>query len=204
MDVLTTVRMSEAKLRDRVAEITGIQADLESPSMENADVRARRLQSYVQSDLLPARQFALEALGKLGPSATATIRGMLDDTAFALHADELIKAYVTAGRETVREDLNIRLRNELEFWRAKGPALPKGWWNQIETPGLDLLRSRYLRTFQLVLALQRVHYSEAATTARELSVFWKSLPQLNDPSGINQMANECDKLIDQLSVSHFR
>ena len=75
MDVLTTVRMSEAKLRDRVAEITGIQADLESPSMENADVRARRLQSYVQSDLLPARQFALEALGKLGFPRSCSLRG---------------------------------------------------------------------------------------------------------------------------------
>jgi len=27
---------------------------------------------------------------------------------------------------------------------------------------------------------------------------WKSLPQLNDPSGLNQTANEADKLVKHL------
>jgi hypothetical protein len=57
---------------------------------------------------------------------------------------------------------------------------------------------------KVVLALQRVRYPKAASIARELSAFWKSLPQLNDQSGLYQMAMECDKLIEQLSGNNFR
>lgn len=31
--------------------------------------------------------------------------------------------------------------------------------------------------------------------------FSRSLPQLNDPSGLNQIAEECDKLIGQLQAN---
>ena len=34
----------------------------------------------------------------------------------------------------------------------------------------------------------------------ELRDFWLSLPQLNDPSGLNQMAKECDHLVKHLST----
>ncbi len=30
--------------------------------------------------------------------------------------------------------------------------------------------------------------------------FWRSVPQLDDPSGLSQMAVECDKLITQLQT----
>jgi hypothetical protein len=48
---------------------------------------------------------------------------------------------------------------------------------------------------ELVLALEHVRYRPASITAARLGNFWRSLPQLNDPSGLNEMANECDKLV---------
>ena len=56
--------------------------------------RAERLKSHVRSDVFPAQQFALEELGKSGPSAVRAICEMLDDPAFADEASELAKALV--------------------------------------------------------------------------------------------------------------
>ena len=160
-------------------------------------VRAERLKPYVHSDIFPARLFALEELGKSGPEAVPTIIAMLDDPSFGAEADGLIKTLVEAGGETVGEELNGRLRRELAFWKTAGPNLTPGWWNQDLNSGTPL-RGRYSQTYELIVALESTHYSPARKTAIELRDLWRSLPQLNDSSGLNQMAEECDKLISQL------
>lgn len=195
--VLTALGKSVSKLRERVAEIIRIQRDVEDAlTVQDGDARAIRLKRHVHSDAVPAKQVALSELGRCGASALPIIRGMLDDAAFANETAEIVKAYVAAGGEMLGADLDARLRTELNFWRATGSGLVLGWWNQTPIPGA--LRSRYSLTLQLVLALQQIRYPQALLTARELRDFWRSLPQLNDPSGLNQMAEECDKLITHL------
>jgi hypothetical protein len=81
--------------------------------------------------------------------------------------------------------------------RSTGPSLSQGWWNENPTPHAPL-RERYGQTYQLILGLQQIHYPEALNTAMQLRDFWRSLPQLNDPNGLNQIAEACDKLIAQL------
>jgi hypothetical protein len=188
---------SEHKVRDRVIEIDEAQRELTvSVAESEGTVRAERLKPYVHSDILPARLFALEELGKFGPEAVPTILAMLDDPSFGAEADGLIKALVRAGGETVGEELNSRLRRELAFWKTAGPNLTQGWWNQDLNRGTPL-RGRYSQTYELIIALESTHYSPARKTAIELRDLWRSLPQLNDPSGLNQIAEECDKLISQ-------
>ncbi len=58
-----------------------------------------------------------------------------------------------------------------------------------------------MQTFQLILGLERTHYTPALITAKQLANLWRFLPQLNDPSGLNQMAEECDKLVDVLRAN---
>jgi hypothetical protein len=202
--VLMPLDVSESKMRDRVAEIVRIHRDLEeSAKTEDAPARAAHLKSYVHSDIWPVKQFALNELGRIGPLAAATIRGMLDDDAFAEEAAELVKSYVTAGGDSVAENLNRRLGEQVKFWRAKGPSLPEGWWNHLETSAHEGPRSRYMETLELVLALERTNYSPALPTAKELSDFWKSLPALDDQSGLNQMSQECDRLIEHLEKQSY-
>jgi hypothetical protein len=62
-------------------------------------------------------------------------------------------------------------------------------------------RKRYRRTLGLVLALEALHYRPALATAEQLGSFWRSLPQLNDANGLNQMATECDKLVATLQLN---
>jgi hypothetical protein len=95
--------------------------------------------------------------------------------------------------------LDARLRSALNFWRVAGPALVPGWWNQ--TPIPDALRSRYSLTVELIVALQQLGYTQALSTATDLRDFWRSLPQMNDPAGLNRMVEECDKLIADLRAN---
>lgn len=189
---------SEQKVRDRVTEIDEAQKELTMSVAESEGAaRAERLKPYVHSDIFPARLFALEELGKSGPEAVPTIIAMLDDPSFGAEADGLIKALVKAGGETVGEELTARLRRELAFWKTAGPNLTPGWWNQDLNSGTPL-RGRYSQTYELIVALESTHYSPARKTAIELRDLWRSLPQLNDSSGLDQMSEECDKLISQL------
>ena len=196
--ILETMDTSLQKMKDHVKEINRIQQGLLMVvSIGNSGARAEGLKPYVRSEVYESRQLALYELGKCGPSAVSTIRGMLDDPAFADEAAELIKAFVEAGGEAVGEELNSRLQKDLAFWQATAPSLSQGWWNQDAMPHAPL-REKYNQTFQLILGLGRTHYLPASVTAKQLGDLWRSFPQLNDPSGLNQMAEACDKLVNHL------
>jgi len=193
--VLFALPVSEEKLRNRVAEIVSIQGNMTTArAAKSGEERAERLKPYVRSDVFPAQLLALEELGKSGPSAVRPICGMLDDPAFAEEASELVKALVRAGGEAVGEELNKRLRQDLAFWKSTGLSLSQGWWNEDPRPHAPL-RERYGKTYELLVGLEQIHYSPALNTVVQLRDFLISLPQLNDPSGLNQIVEECDKLI---------
>lgn len=188
-------------LRNRVSEILDIQRDMAmATSSLDGHQRAEALKPYARSEIFTVQQFALEQLGKSGPSAVPTIRVMLDDPMFADEAIQSIEALVKAGGKGVGEDLNSRLFQELAFWRSAASSLPQGWWNQdpsIHAP----LREEYGKTLQLVVGIGQIHYVQALASVSQLRDFWRSLPQLNDPTGLNQMVEECDKSIRQLRTN---
>jgi hypothetical protein len=186
------------KMKDRVREVCRIQLELAKVNLtEDGGARAEGLKVYVRSDVREAQRLALSELGKCGPKALTTIREMLADPAFADESADLVKAFADAGGESVGEELNVRLQEQLRFWQATAPTLPVGWWNQDATPHAPL-REKYAQTWELVLALERVHYRPALVTAEQLGVFWRSLPQLNED---NQMVTECDKLVNELRTN---
>jgi hypothetical protein len=189
---------SLAKVHARVMEVIQTQEALtQIIRVKDMSVRAERLKPYVHSNTFSAKEFALEQLGKCGPSALGTIRTMLDDPEYALEADDLIKAYSEAGGESAGEELSNRLQKELTYWQATVPKLHEGWWNQDAKPDAPL-RLRYGQTIQLIRGLQHTHYTPALTTAINLRDLWRSLPQLNDPNGLDGLARECDSLINHL------
>jgi hypothetical protein len=198
MPRLCELPLSETQARNRVAEVRETQNQITSAiSVQRGEDRAMRLKPYVSSDILPARQSAISELGRIGPSALSVISSMLDEPAFADESSGLIGALVEAGGETAGTELNRRSLRELAFWKSTGPSLRHGWFDadkSIHAP----LRERYEQTYQLIVALERTHHSPALYTATALRDLWRSLPQLNDPSGLNQMAEECDKLIRSL------
>ena len=65
------------------------------------------------------------------------------------------------------------------------------------------MECHFLMTSALCLQLKRtkvILLTYVLVLMAELRDFWLSLPQLNDPSGLNQMAKECDHLVKHLST----
>lgn len=190
--------MGEGEVRQRVAQVVQVEQELMDVIRINGGAeRAVALRQYLRSDILPARQFAEEELGKCGHEGVAVIRSILDDEAFSAESDAVVKALVRAGGTDEGNDLTARLDHDLEFWRTVGPSLHQGWWNDDPTPQSPL-RNRYAQTLELVRGLDEVRFPGALSTAVALRNFWRSLPQLDDPTGLNQMSQESDKLIHDL------
>jgi hypothetical protein len=188
--------MPEGKVRERVAQVVQVEQQLTDViRIKDGAERAVALKPYVRSDILPARQFAEEELG--GPEGVPVIRSILDDEAFAAESDAVVKALVRAGGAAEGSDLTARLGRDLEFGRTVGPQLHQGWWNDNPTPESPL-RNRYGQTLELIRGLDGIQFPGALRTAAALRDFWRSLPQLDGPTGLNQMSEECDKLIHDL------
>lgn len=189
---------SEEWLKQDVERVLRVQNEMTAILAEkDGRARALRLKPYVESKIFPARLLAVEELGKSGPAAVGTIEELLDDPAYSERASELVDAMVNAGGKEVGGELNRRLERDLAFWVRTGPSLSPGWWNDDPTPSSPL-RNRYSQTYRLVYGLEQTGYPGALNTAIKLRDFWRSLPQLDDQSGLSQMVVECDKLITQL------
>jgi hypothetical protein len=124
---------------------------------------------------------------------------MLDDPEYAKVRAAVTHAYVQAGGAGLAEELSARLKTKLAFWKAIGPTLAQGWWNQDASPDAPL-RERYSETLEVLRGLQTSRPVSALNAAIEFRDFWRSLPQLNDPNGLHQMADECDKLVEQIQT----
>jgi hypothetical protein len=159
--------------------------------------RAESLRQFVKSDVFMARSHALEELGKSGPAAASTIDAMLDDSSFASASPDLIKALAAAGGDQVLPDLAKRFQAEVAYWESVGPFLPQGWWNSDVTPEAPL-RIRLTVTTELIRALTKARYAGSLAAAAELRDLWLSSPQLNDPSGLDRLADECQTLISAI------
>jgi hypothetical protein len=196
--ILAAWDMTFDKMRNRIEEIRQTEFEVTNiDDLKDGFARARGLRRFVRSDIREAQQLALSGLGRCGQPAVRVIREMLSDSDFSDEASDLIKALAEAGGESVGSELDEHLREQLAFWKTNGPGLKMGWWNQDWSPHAPL-RDRYSATIELVRALERVHYRPAAVTAQHLADFWRSLPQLDDPSGLDQMGSECDHLVATL------
>ena len=200
--ILYASKYSPEAVRNRVSEIVKNQRRdmavvLTTP---NSGQRAEALKRFVRSEFFPVQQFALEQLGQSGPSAAPTILAMLNDPAFANSASQLIEALVKAGGKGVGGNLNDLLVKQLAFWKSTAPSLRQGWWNadfSIHAP----LREEYGKTQQLVVGIGQIRYLPALPIVTQLRDYWRSQPQLNDPSGLDQMVEECNKSIRHLQTN---
>lgn len=165
--------------------------------------RAHLLKPFVHSDSWDARKLALEELGKSGPAAVPVIQEMLDDSAYAEQAPELIQVMVKAGGAAIGLELARRFLHEVAFWESTGPSLTMGWWNRDAAPDAPL-RLQYMQTFELIIGLQQTLDKDALAPAERLRDLWVAHPALDDPSGLNQMSQECEKLIALLESNQTR
>ena len=163
--------------------------------------RAEALQKFVRSPRFRARMEAFDALGKGGEDALPVLRKMLRDSSLADYHGHVIEALLKAGGPRVGAELTDIVGEELQFWKQTAPRLHIGWWNGA---GLDqgmngtevlALRNRYVKVHNALLALKQLRYEGSAAVVTELRDYWRSMPQLDDRSGLDQMSQTCDELL---------
>lgn len=195
---LEALRLTEAEMKARVDQVIQTQQNLANAiQIEDGARRAQQLKIYVKSEIFLAQYLAFKELGKTGVAGLPVLRAMLDDPEYSTVRSEVMRAYVQAGGASISMELVHRLKSEVDFWKATAPSLHEGWWNE-DARENDPLREKYSETLEIVRGLKNGNPStEALSTVTELRDLWRSLPQLNDSNGINQMADACDEVIQQ-------
>jgi hypothetical protein len=190
---------SEKQIRDRAFDVMRIQETANAAvAMQDESKRAEALVPFALSELYYARNLAFAELQKCGKAALPVLRTMLGDQTFLKLHGEVIKAMAEVGGEEVADELTDVVRVELLFWKETGPRLRHGWWNNINESETDNLRNRYSKVLGALYSLRKLKPIGCKEVVSEFRDFWRSLPQLEDKSGLDQMSEACDRVLQEL------
>jgi hypothetical protein len=197
---LVPLRMSEQKLKDRALEVVKTQEVLNRSLTMPAAKRAEALEPLARLTMYPAWVKAFDALADCGPAALPTLRRMLADESTSNRHDRVVKALVRAGGTEVGRDLTQLVERELGFWKNAAPQLRVGWWNGtgLQWSEVEPLRSRYAKVYEALHGLRAIRWPGCEKEVSDFRDFWRSLPQLEDKSGMSQMSEVCDVVLRQL------
>ncbi|HLX64286.1 MAG TPA: hypothetical protein VKX17_23640 [Planctomycetota bacterium] len=187
----------EKAIKDSVLKLKKVQDELAKASaIIDKSKRAELLRPLTQSEIYMVKQAAFAELKNCGEEAMPTLRKMLADPKLLSLHEDVIDVLQEVGGVKVGGELSAILQGELKFWRATGPKLKTGWWN--ESTDVDPLRSRYGKALHSLYALKKIRFAGCKSVVTEFRDFWRSLPQLEDKSGLNQMSEECDNVLQSL------
>jgi hypothetical protein len=199
---LYRLNWTEAKMERQVIEILETRdAFDDSLAIADPSKRAEALQTFVSDSKFLVRDNALKEITKCGEAALPVLRRMMNDETLNDIHDQAIDAFAQAGGRQVAPELTALLEKELSFWQQTGPTLQKGWWNGNGFASIDAvepLRNRYGKIYRALVALNALRYREGEKLVTEVRDFWRSLPQLDDKSGLDQISDECDSILKEL------
>jgi len=114
--------------------------------------------------------------------------------------DEAIKTLGVAGGEAIVPELTAIVAKELSFWKKTAPELKVGWWNGkgLEWKLVGPLRDRYSVVLEVFYTMRKLKSPACRAAVREFRDYWRSLPQLEDKSGLDQMSQACDAVLKEL------
>lgn len=200
--ILVEFGRKETEIRKRIFEIMKIEDSLKSVlKVEDKSQRAKALEKFAKSDFFFAREKAFEELKKCGKDALPVLLIMLaDQSLLEIHREIIESLGVTSG-QGVGDDLVKIIEVEFEFWKVTTPKLRKDWWNDINNPQTENYQNRYGKVLEAIYQLQNLKYKKSQKVVTQFRNFWRSQPKLNDKSGLDQMIEECDKLLKQFNKS---
>jgi hypothetical protein len=191
---------SESEIKKTIFELNAIQDSVKSVlKIRNKTRRAEELAAFSDSDIFFIREEIFAELQKCGEAALPVFRKMLADESLLKIHGEVIESMAAAGGGKVGNELTSIIREELKFWKETAPRLETGWWNNINDAETENLRNRYSKVLEAIRQLTKLKFAGSRKIVTEFRDFWRSLPQLEDKSGLNQMSEECDDLLKAIS-----
>jgi hypothetical protein len=197
--LLTRIDGPEAKMKTKVVEIVHLQESLTKvAAIPAAEERATKAAAYVRSDNYFARKEAYRILADCKASAVPILRKMLQDEPTGGSAT--IDALAAAGGSAVAPEFVQILDHESAFWKARAPTLEKGWWNGagLQWSEVESLRDRYCRVLSVLGGLRQMKFQGSRKSVQAFRDSWRSMPQLEDSSGLTQMSQACDEVLKAL------
>lgn len=198
--LLSPIDWPEAKMKKRVAEIVRIQESLAKiAAIPAGERRATEAAAYVRSDVHEARGEAYRILAASGKPALPVLWKLLDEGS-GVRDYETIDALAAAGGADVAPEFVRILDRESAFWKARAPSLQVGWWNGkgLSRSEVKSLQGRYSRVLHVLYGLRMMKFQESRKPVQAFRDYWRSLPQLEDRSGLNQMSQACDEIMKAL------
>ncbi len=201
--LLIPLRQNENKFKENVLHYVKVKYDLEEILKEpDLNKRVVELRKFIPSDIGYATGDAFDALGKCGTYAIPILLNILQDTTMLSYHSNAIGSLNAAGDSNLGLEMTNLVIEETKFWEKQAPSLEVGWWSGSGKPIhweiVNPLRDRYGKLLNALYILQRIHYPECKIAVQNLRDLWNSYPQLDDPSGLNQMSQTCDNILKSL------
>ncbi len=159
--------------------------------------RANALKEFVSPHDTVVTEAALRELDKLGPAAVPVLRSMLNDQKCWKYLYGVISSLKRLDGAEVGGELTQVVEAETQYWKKAGPNLKQGWsnglWNQSNE-----LSDHWSRVNAALYELKDLIYPGCRKAVTDLRDFWRSLPQLEDPSVANQVSTKCDDILKAL------
>jgi hypothetical protein len=219
--VLTRQEVSCEELEETVLEIVkNRMAVAACEAMEDPAARAKAAMVLVGSTDYRAQNNGFRVLGGCGQEALPHLRALLADgnrthfyrtavtaparaegTAALGQLQQLrsgVTAFVHAGGPAVVPELTAMVEAELAFWKTTAPTLQLQWWNNMDDKRLGALRERYGFVLTILHSLKELRSPDCRPAVTAFRDYWRSLPQLEDQSGLDQMSQACDAVLTAL------
>jgi hypothetical protein len=200
--LLMSQGLSEEEMKERVSKIEEIQGALaEIAADANPGERANDAAEYVHSDIQYARKEAFRILAECKAEAVPVLRSLLSDEANSNQCDHIVDALASAGGAELGLEFTELVEEELKFWKARAPFLKVGWWKGtgLERKDVSTFRNRYSKILHVLYGLRKMQYEDSIESVRAFRDYWRSLPQLEDKTGLDQMSQTCDAILKTLN-----
>lgn len=166
-------------------------------SLDDKVVGCERAFVHVESEFTQVSDRAFEVLGRCGRPAVNPLRRILEDPQKAKFHVRAVGALGLIDGKEVEDQLLLDFQEEIKRWEEFGPKLKVGWWNGtgLDWKRVDEYRREYCKTLEYVYVFQKRALKGAREPLDRFRRLWRSLPQLEDSSGLDQMSKACDAAI---------
>lgn len=173
---------------------------LKAESIEDATAKANAMFEFSIGDNYFVRRAAFEDLAECGPAAKPVLMKILANEKFARFHGDAISCLGKALDDKAAPLLVDILKTETAFWKKRAPDLSVGWWNgkDLNWGEVNKLRDRYGRLSASLRSMAENPQPQFVMPVTELRDFWRSLPQLEDKSGLNQISEEANEVLKML------
>jgi hypothetical protein len=195
---LVSLSMTEADLKERVAEVVKGQKNLVN-AIDSGDQRkmADALFPLLRNGWNYSGYKALELVGRSGKEALPLLSRVLLEEASDEWCYYAVAEMKKINPEAVGPVLTEVMMQELAFWKCKGPTLNSNWAVGVDEDELDCLRCHHAKVNETLWLLKDLRYEGCRTVVDELQNLWLLLPQLR-VEDFDEVIRRCDQLLSGL------